>query len=416
MSWLLSLAVALVTGVAGLMSAGLVADRYVVWHHVSSFEGASGYFVVGWALLGGLGGLLLGLVVARIVAGLPRAGFLRALSASLAATAVIALGSLGLFWLSGDQAPTLDGDDLALLVELRMPAGWTPPPGFAERHGGTWLTALRAGGREGHTTYGDILWEEAGERDARWVIPTRTYVFTTTGRRLFRLNIGDSAHVDVVVPLPGRPGRDYLTWSDWRTEGFTVDSAGRPLHAGHEYRFRVEPWGAMQARADAASAAAEAAVQASFDALGPATPAAAWLDWVGDYRVEARRDSAISALSRQLDAFPALLRDTSAVRVRLALEAASLLPPLPDSARPALLEGGRTLARTLAALPQTDTLSGKLYMGAAYWMNAWCRQWPADTAAREVIDAFGQAAQGKTDEYWFASLEALVKERSRSCC
>jgi hypothetical protein len=416
MSWLLSIAVALLTGVAGLVAAGFVAERYAAWHHVSSFEGASGYLVVGVALLGGLGGVVLGLVVARIVAGTPRAGFLRALGASLGVTAAIALASLGLAWLRGDQAPTLDGDELALLVELRMPDGWAPAPGFTEGRGGTWLSSLRAGGTLGHTGYGELLWDDIGVRDGRWVIPTRTRVFTTTGRRLLRVNLGDSARVDVVVPLPGRPGRDLLAWSDWRTDGFARDSAGRPLHAGHAYRFRVEPWGARQARRDSALAKEQAAVQAAFDRLGPGTPAAAWLDWVGDYKVQARRDSALAALSRRLDDFPALLRDPDPVRVRLALEAASMAPPLPDSARPALLEGGRTLARALAALPPTDTLAGTLYVGASYWINAWCRQWPGDTAARATVEAFGKAAEGKTDEYWFASLEALAKERTRTCC
>jgi hypothetical protein len=242
MSWLLSLAVALVTGVVSLALAGLVADRSVGWYHVSSFEGAAGYYVVGIALLGGLAGFAIGLVVSRVVAARPRAGFVRALLASLGAATAIALAALGVAWLGGDQPPTLDGDDLALLVELRMPAGWTPPPAIAEHAGYSWLTRVGAGGRVGHSHAGGIEWAGVGEREGRWVVPVRHFVFTTTGARLVRVVLGDATVAEFAVPLPGRPGREHLAWSDWRTDGFVLDVERRPLYPGFAYRFRVEPW------------------------------------------------------------------------------------------------------------------------------------------------------------------------------
>jgi hypothetical protein len=51
-----------------MLAAGYVANLAAGWYRVSSFEGASGYFVVGLALLGLPGGMIVGIVTARMVA------------------------------------------------------------------------------------------------------------------------------------------------------------------------------------------------------------------------------------------------------------------------------------------------------------------------------------------------------------
>jgi len=83
MSWVRSIGVALLTSIATLFGAGAVAALAVDWYNISSFEGGSGFFVVGMALLGGFAGFLVGLVVSRVVA--RKKGhrpFLKSLSAS----------------------------------------------------------------------------------------------------------------------------------------------------------------------------------------------------------------------------------------------------------------------------------------------------------------------------------------------
>ena len=50
MSWLASIAIALLTAAVGLMLGGYLASLAVGWYRVSSFEGGAGYFVVGLAL------------------------------------------------------------------------------------------------------------------------------------------------------------------------------------------------------------------------------------------------------------------------------------------------------------------------------------------------------------------------------
>ena len=46
MTWIASLAIALLTGLVSLIAGGVVAQWCVGWYRISSFEGGSGYFVV----------------------------------------------------------------------------------------------------------------------------------------------------------------------------------------------------------------------------------------------------------------------------------------------------------------------------------------------------------------------------------
>lgn len=65
MNWPLSLLVSLISGVAGLLTAGVVAGACANWYHITTREGAAGYFIVGIALLGGIVCSILGLIIAR---------------------------------------------------------------------------------------------------------------------------------------------------------------------------------------------------------------------------------------------------------------------------------------------------------------------------------------------------------------
>ena len=68
MTWVISLGVAVLGGICGLLLAGFIANACVSWYQITSREGAAGYFVVFTALLGGVAGLIVSLITARIVA------------------------------------------------------------------------------------------------------------------------------------------------------------------------------------------------------------------------------------------------------------------------------------------------------------------------------------------------------------
>jgi hypothetical protein len=52
MNWMLSIVIAVLTGVLGLFATGFLAGGYASWHRMSNFEGRAGYFVIFAALLG----------------------------------------------------------------------------------------------------------------------------------------------------------------------------------------------------------------------------------------------------------------------------------------------------------------------------------------------------------------------------
>src|SRR5215204_2357821 len=119
MSWIASV---------GLMLGGWVASLAVGWYRVSSFEGASGYFVVLLALLGFIVGLIIGLVMSRAVAGSYGLGFWQTMLASQVTVAVIAGVIAGIARLAADVPPTLGGERLMLAVEIGWPASATGSP------------------------------------------------------------------------------------------------------------------------------------------------------------------------------------------------------------------------------------------------------------------------------------------------
>ncbi|MCC6161931.1 MAG: hypothetical protein IT182_01095 [Acidobacteria bacterium] len=256
-SWIASLAIALLTGLVALFAGGMVADWCVTWYHISAFEGASGYFVVFAALLSGIGGTIVGLVVARAVAG---AGgrTLTATGLSVATVCLVATGVASAARLLADVPPEIDGERLWLLVELR----WTTPP--VERtearslhpdvHGvlpGTERTGFNAFGSAWHIRLGSLsgstlrreargrlFTEDVRQEDNAWIVPGIVDVFTSRGNRVLGVYDGDRHVTATALPLPRSPGHECLTWSEWLPAVATGTDAG---DAPVSYRYRVVP-------------------------------------------------------------------------------------------------------------------------------------------------------------------------------
>lgn len=233
MSWLFSFVVALLTGVAGLFVTGFVAALLVEWYRISSFEGGAGYFVVFLALAGGIVSGVIGLIVSRVIAGRPRAGFARALGASLAVVLVTAGAVAGIARLLADVAPELDGQALFLSVELRWPEGQTPDEGLRGQPGVTILGAL-SGSTVRVTEEGPLFVARAASVDGHWVMPGEVRIFTNRGRRLLFFRLGETKLPAFDVPLAGAPGADSRHWSEWLPVNGHVE-----IDRGFRYRYRV---------------------------------------------------------------------------------------------------------------------------------------------------------------------------------
>ena len=239
LSWPLSILNAFLTGVVGMLAAGFVAAACVDWYGVSSREGESGYFVIAIALLGLVAGVAIGLIVARIVAGGTDPGFLKALGRSVAVVAVITLVGGGAARLLADIPPEINGEALMLAVEVRWPEDQVERPVAAAGEGSLALYSIPFYSNTVRASEDGPLWMEDAHRvDGRWVLPGAVSVFTRRGKRVLVVSTGDDheANEGFQVPLPARPGKRQLQWSDWlpRTR------PGTTPHNKLTYRFRVQ--------------------------------------------------------------------------------------------------------------------------------------------------------------------------------
>lgn len=232
MPLLRTLGAATVGAAVGLVSAGAVAMRAVDWYAISSFEGKSGFFVVGVSLLGAAGGAVIGTVTAHLRGG----------DAPLATT--LGIGALAVMGIVGaiggtarllaDVPPTFEGEGLLLAFELQWPVG-APAPTALPGEGKARLGAL-----SGRTlrTWGEGIFftDDAAEVSGHWVVPGVASIFTTRGERLLEAAIGDSVVGTFLVPLPARPGAEQREWSAWLPN---PRPGAPPLPPGVRYRFRI---------------------------------------------------------------------------------------------------------------------------------------------------------------------------------
>jgi hypothetical protein len=233
MSWPARLAVAVLTGMTAMFVAGFVASLAVDWYQVSSFEGKSGYFLVGMALLGLLAGVVIGLVVSRVAAAGAAPSLLRALGTGQLVVVGLAVLVGGGARAAADVPPRLDAQPLLLAVELRWPAG-QDPRGSASGE----ATLVHLGATRGRTVRasrtGPLWREDARLEEGRWIVPGAVELFTSRGGRLLHTSPARVPDTGFVVPLPGRPGREFLEWSGWLPHGADVGG-------GFSYRFRIVP-------------------------------------------------------------------------------------------------------------------------------------------------------------------------------
>jgi hypothetical protein len=230
MSWPASILVAVLTGAAGLVVSGFIANLAVDWYRISSFEGGSGYFVVAMALLGGAAGAVIGLVGSRIVGAGTDPSFIKALGTSLGVVLAISVAVGGTARLLADVPPTIDGEELWLAVEVQWPQEDTTSPAALAGEGYVSLHSLPRFGRTVRASRQGPLWlEDARRVEGRWVVPGAVDIFTNRGKRLIDIGVGDSSLTGVLIPLT-RPTASDHEWSPW----YPLPNAKAPASS---YRF-----------------------------------------------------------------------------------------------------------------------------------------------------------------------------------
>jgi hypothetical protein len=231
MKWLAAIGVGILTAIVGMLAAFLVGGLLADWYNVSSF----GFFVVGIAFAGLLASFVIGVIVSLVVSARRKPGFARALAYScgivLGILAIIAAGGR----LLADIPPTLDGDTVFLQIELRWPAAGAAEPRTLQGAGYTRL-GTSTGSVVRRQEDGPLFVDDARQEDGRWIVPGAVDVFTARGQRVLQVGVGDTRLGAFVVPLPGHPRREHLTWSEWLPR---PRDGSAPPPDQFTYRFRV---------------------------------------------------------------------------------------------------------------------------------------------------------------------------------
>lgn len=208
-----SLGTGVCVAVAGLFLGGFLGTLCVDWYRISSFEGGSGYFVLMLALLGGIVGFFLGLVAGIIASQVAKWRFVKGLGMGLGGACALTAVVIGLCWVFADHAPTIDGKELVVDVELRTPEGAVRPT--AQEFFKPSIGLLRSGSSKS-AGYGQFDLENIKQEGARWIAPGQCSLISSTGGRCIWVAWNTNQSLYFNIPLPGRPGKRDMEWSDWR--------------------------------------------------------------------------------------------------------------------------------------------------------------------------------------------------------
>lgn len=408
MSWLGSFLVAVLTSVVAAVAAGLVAGGCVDWYRIPAREGEAGYFFISIVLLGGLAGFVGGLILSRFAGGVGSAGFFKGLGICSGAMLALAGIAATIAWSLADIPPTIGGQELDLLVEVRLPKGAVPPPANSETKAYVFFESLGALGKAPRASQsGDLKVAKARQEDGRWIVPGSVPIFTTRGRRVVTFQLGEGRATGFQVPFPGHPGARYGQWSNWLPASA---GPGKPWpDTEMSYRFRVQP------QKTYAEIAAE--VDREIAALGPDTPLEVWFGYFTN-GAEAQRDNTIAkAVGERPADLVKFLRSPESKRYLPALYAVELR----ETIDPQVAQAVREIAGEIEAeLRRLNTLSPQdgefrslrddisLRFGA--WMNAWphvCRA--GNLECRAPVETILNLAAVQKDDGSMQSLVGLAK-------
>jgi hypothetical protein len=213
MRFLRAFGIALITAVVACLLAIFVGDYLTKLGHMSNMEGGRGMFVLFvCAPLGILSGLIVGIVGAVLVRREGAAGFFIAQGWSLLIVCAIAGLLGGIPYLLSDKPPRINGKELALEFELRVPSQFKIPDNPS---GDAIRAILYSGNRE--TTYAFIDWAGIKRLPEGAIIPGQVALLTHNPARSLLVTVGTHwmAAQFIDLKLPPSPDPADEQWSDW---------------------------------------------------------------------------------------------------------------------------------------------------------------------------------------------------------
>lgn len=327
MPWLISIIVSLITGAVGLLAAGWIANLCVSWYSVTSREGAAGYFVVFTALLGGLASIIIALIAARLIANNLGSSFIKELGTALGSVLLIAAIALGLCRFFADVPPTLDGRDLMLEVEFRLPTSTpTDKPPTTE---GEWKVRLVSidGNMHGTNRDGDVYGDKSRLDDGRWIVPCDVFLFTERSNRAVSLHQNEKDMGSFLITMPAHPRHKFEQWSEWLPRQQAGGSAWPADKTSYRFRIQKIPEPPPPPTEAEYKAAQDAEKEAEFAAIADDAPISAWFEYTKYEQPQTKRAlEKIVARPDYINQLRTLALGDDAEAAHAALQCISILP------------------------------------------------------------------------------------------
>jgi hypothetical protein len=240
MRFLRVFAIGVITAVVGMFLAIFASDCLTRLYHVSDMEGQRGMAVI--FLFGPLG-LVVGFVIGIIAALRTRwsgvVGFIKTQGLSILIVTAIAAAVSGLLWLGADKPPTIDGKELVLEFELKIPPAIQIP---AELNDYTIRASLYANNRDNR--YASIDLKSMTRQDGYVIVSGTTALMSHSANRSLFASIGnepDASQFIDLKTLPAAPRKENQTWSDWTLATQRGDLTPVPETERIAVRYRVRP-------------------------------------------------------------------------------------------------------------------------------------------------------------------------------
>lgn len=254
MSWGATIATGFIGGLLGGAGMFALGNIWVKWYRISSFEGKAGFFVIGMAFLGLVGGAVLALIAARIAASSASAAWTTQLAAGAGCVLAVLIMSLAISYLGADLEEDLGGRGVSIAWEVRLPkddVGEIHPRAVQGGDPATWpdeelrLQLVAVIGKSPTGSEQAEFDRTAFRREnGQWILIARTPLFTSKGALCVNLKLGDLTDgfwppISPRTPNVVAPGRDGTSpWSAWMRTNVGRKQASD--EGAVMYRFRCE--------------------------------------------------------------------------------------------------------------------------------------------------------------------------------
>ena len=240
MRFLRAFAIGVITAVVGMFLAIFASDYLTRLYHVSDMEGQRGMTVI--FLFGPLGlvvGFLIGVIAALRTRWSGFVGFIKTQGLSTLIIIVTVAAVSGLLWLGADKPPKIDGKELVLEFELKIP----PPIQIPEElNDDTIRASLYANNRDNRHASIDL--KSITKQDGYVVVSGTAGLMSHSANRSLLASIGNepgaSQFIDLKT-LPAAPRKENETWSDWTLATQRADLTPVPELERIAVRYRVRP-------------------------------------------------------------------------------------------------------------------------------------------------------------------------------